>query len=268
MTAFREPDAAANRPPAAASAGEGTPLLVAVATYNERQTLPKLLQEIWRRLPRAEVLVVDDGSPDGTGQWCDDARAHEPRLHCLHRPARRGLGSAAAAAFRFAGQRGYPRVATIDADLSHDPAVLAEMLRRMEADPSIDAMIGSRYIAGGRIEGWTWRRRVASRWVNRLARAWLGLATRDNSGALQLLPHGRAPRRRYPPTRGARLRVPRGNPAPLAAPRGAQIEEIPIVFRDRAAGRSKLNTLESLRTLADLIRLRWTPPNQDDQNPN
>src|SRR4029079_12898963 len=112
--------------------------VVALATYNEIETLPSLVEEMWRELPSAHVLVVDDNSPDGTGRWCDNRAASEPRLTCLHRTSKQGLGSATMAAFRWALERDYDVIATLDADGSHDPCHLPALVEATQrADVAI-----------------------------------------------------------------------------------------------------------------------------------
>ena len=165
-------------------------LLIVVATYNELENLPKLLDELMVLLPQATILVVDDNSPDGTPAWLAEQSDVRPQLRFLIREKKVGLGAAAAAGF--AWDAAWPVwLVTMDADFSHRPEDVCRVLARAVADDTIDLVIGSRYVAGGEIVGWPWRRRVASRWINRLTRWSLGLTTRDNSGALRGLPDGR-----------------------------------------------------------------------------
>ena len=161
-------------------------LLVTIATFNEIENLPRLLEQLNQRLPAASILVVDDDSPDGTAAWAIERAATDHRLSCLLRTSERGLGKATMAGMKWGLEREFDLIATMDADLSHPPASLAEMLTIIESDPSVDVVIGSRYIAGGRVEGWPISRRVGSRLVNLFARCWLGLRTCDNSSALRI----------------------------------------------------------------------------------
>ena len=130
--------------------------LVTVATYNEIENLPRLGTEIFRHAPHADLLVIDDNSPDGTGQWCDNYAADDTRLHCLHRAGKLGLGSAIVAGMQYAIEHGYDYVLNMDADFSHDPRYIPDLLAGMDRDgqPPVDVMIGSRYVPGGGIEGW------------------------------------------------------------------------------------------------------------------
>ena len=156
--------------------------LVALATYNEIKNLPSLVDEICRVLPNADVVVVDDNSPDGTGRWCDERARIDPRMKCLHRPGKRGLGSATLAAMRFALDGPYDVLITMDADWSHDPQYLPALVRATEDG---DVVLGSRYCAGGAIEGWPLFRRALSRSANGLTRLLLRLPVRDTSGAFR-----------------------------------------------------------------------------------
>ena len=142
------------------------------------------MDEIFRYLPAVDLLVVDDNSPDGTGQWCDARAAEDPRLHCLHRAGKLGLGTAVIAAMKYALAGGYSYVLTMDADFSHPPKCLPAMIAGMnpEGGPSVNVMIGSRYIPGGGVEGWPLKRHFMSRGVNFYARWFLGLKPRDCSG--------------------------------------------------------------------------------------
>lgn len=231
-------------------------LLVALATYNEIGNLPHLIAVIRDALPAADILVVDDNSPDGTGRWCDEQRALGRPIVCLHRPKKLGLGSATAAAFGWAIQRGYTWLGTLDADFAHDPREFPAMIRVLAADPLLDVVIGSRYVPGGRIDGWPWRRRIASKFINIAARFWLGLSTHDNSGAFRLyrvavlrgIAADRLTSNSYAYLEEVLLRLQRA---------GARVAEVPITFRQRQQGRSKLGMSEILGTIRDLVFLRF-----------
>jgi dolichol-phosphate mannosyltransferase len=226
-------------------------ILVALATYNEVENLPGLIDEILRVLPAAELLVVDDNSPDGTGRWCDERAAGEPRLHCLHRARKLGLGSATLDAIQFALMRDYVVFVTLDADWSHDPAYLPVLV---DATDRADVVIGSRYVAGGAIEGWPWHRRWLSRRINALSHALLRLPVRDSSGAFRAY--------RVAKLRELRLdEVRAGGYAYLEEilwhldRLGATFAEVPITFRQRRAGESKISLREAAGKLGTLARL-------------
>ena len=225
--------------------------LVALATYNEIENLPSLVDEILRVLPDADVLVIDDNSPDGTGRWCDERAASEPRLHCLHRPGKQGLGSATLAGMRWALDRPYDAFITMDADWSHDPRYLTELVRASEAT---DVAIGSRYTAGGAIEGWPLHRRAMSRTMNTLTGVMLRLPIRDTSGAfrayrvaaLRSIDLSQVQAAGYSYLEEILWRLHRA---------GATFTEVPITFHQRRAGASKINFREAVGKLSTLLRL-------------
>ena len=228
-------------PPAASTT------LIVMATYNEMQNLPDLADEIFRHAPDVHVLVVDDNSPDGTGDWCDGRAAEDSRFHVLHRTRKLGLGTATVAGMRYALEHGYAYVLVMDADFSHPPRYLPDLQRGMELDgpqSPVDVMIGSRYLPGGGIEGWPWRRRWTSRAVNRYARCWLRLPVSDISGAfrcyrvsvLQRLDFGVIRARGYAFEEEILWWLKR---------HGARFGETPIVFVDRQRGQSKVNFREA-----------------------
>jgi len=151
------------------------PVLVFTATYNEADNIASLVEAVFRALPGCEMLVVDDNSPDGTGKILDDLAAQAPRLHVIHRPGKSGLGSAHKLAFKYALEHGYDLLVTMDADFSHDPAALPEMMSKLER---AEFVIGSRYTAGGRSEQ-TLSRVILSRGANGLTRVLLGIPVRE-----------------------------------------------------------------------------------------
>jgi len=262
---------------------EGEGCLAIIATYNEIDNLPLLLEAIHQRHPRMQVLVIDDNSPDGTGRWADDfARKHD-WCHLLSRPAKQGLGSAAVAGFRWALQRDYQRVLTMDADFSHDPGQIHRLLAVAgpsdenaagQTGPPLDdpshgthssleepVVIGSRYVPGGQIEGWPWTRRWASGLINRFARLWLRLPTRDNSGAFRCYPTSLLRRLDLGQIRNQGYGY-LEEILYLAQGLGARMVEVPITFRDRTRGKSKINAIEALRAIGTLLRLGFQRRNR------
>ncbi len=188
--------------------------LITVATYNEMENLPRLVEEIFRFAPEADLLVIDDNSPDGTGHWCDQKAAEDPRVHCLHRPGKLGLGTAILAGMKYAVEHGYKYVLNMDADFSHQPRYLPELLAGMDppGGPPVDVMIGSRYVPGGGVEGWPLRRHLMSRGVNFYARWLLGLEPKDCSGGFRCYRTSRLEPARCRRRPQLRLFVPGGNP--------------------------------------------------------
>ncbi|MFT5524675.1 MAG: dolichol-phosphate mannosyltransferase, partial [Pirellulaceae bacterium] len=160
--------------------------LITIATYNEIENLPQLVDEIFEFTPDVDVLVIDDNSPDGTGEWCDAKSLKDPRIHCLHREGKLGLGTATIAGMKYAIDHDYEYMLNLDADFSHHPKYLPDLLSGMEEqkEPN-DVMIGSRYVPGGGTKGWPLHRRLMSRCVNLYARVMLGLPARDCSGAFR-----------------------------------------------------------------------------------
>jgi dolichol-phosphate mannosyltransferase len=228
--------------------------LVALATYNEIANLPTLVEEILRILPSADLLVVDDNSPDGTGRWCDERAGVEPRLRCLHRSGKLGLGSATLEAIRYALANDYETFITLDADWSHDPAYLTQLVAALDI---ADVAIGSRYCPGGAIEDWPMHRRVVSRWVNGLTRLLLRLPVRDASGAFRAY--------RVAKLRELRLEEIRATGYAYLEEllwhlhrAGATFAEVPITFHERRAGQSKVNLGEARSKLGTLFRLART----------
>jgi dolichol-phosphate mannosyltransferase len=237
--------------------------LVTIPTYNEMDNLPRLVEEVFQCLPGADILVIDDHSPDGTGQWCDQQRARRPRLFCLHRAGKLGLGTATIAGMKYAIEHGYRYVLNMDADFSHQPKYLPAILAGMEPAQSEprDVMIGSRYVPGGGVEGWPLRRQLMSRAVNLYARTLLGLRPKDCSGAyrcyrvamLAKLDFDAIRSRGYSFQEEILWRLKR---------LGARFGETPITFIDRRLGTSKIDSGEALAALRIIFTLglrNWLP---------
>jgi dolichol-phosphate mannosyltransferase len=232
------------------------------ATYNEIENLPRLIDAISSVAPEADVLVVDDNSPDGTGAWCDSKGASDPRVHCLHRSGKLGLGSAIIEGMKYAVANGYDYVINMDADFSHDPSAIPSLLAGMEdrgQTPGADIMIGSRYIPGGGIEGWPLKRYVMSWSVNVYARWLLGLKPKDCSGGyrcyrtslLARLDFGTIRSRGYSFQEEVLWRLNR---------LGARIGETPITFVNRQHGASKIDSgeaWEAVRIILSLGSQHW-----------
>ncbi|OHV05879.1 dolichol-phosphate mannosyltransferase [Mycobacterium talmoniae] len=152
--------------------------LVVIPTYNERENLPLILGRVRQAKPEAHVLVVDDGSPDGTGQLADDLAAAAPdRVHVMHRTAKAGLGAAYLAGFAWGLAREYAVIVEMDADGSHAPEQLHRLLDAV--DGGADVAIGSRYVDGGAVRNWPWRRLALSKTANTYSRLLLGVGIHD-----------------------------------------------------------------------------------------
>ena len=220
-------------------------LLITVCTYNERENLSLLIPEIFAFLPDGEVLVIDDNSPDGTGQLAEEMAAQDSRVRVQHRTGKLGLGTAILAGFRSAIDADYDFVLNMDADFSHHPRYLPALVALMDR---CDVAIGSRYVPGGAAVGWPLTRRLMSRSINLYARCLLGLRTHDNSGAyrcyrvskLKELDLNLVRARGYAFQEEILYRCLRV---------GCRLEETPIVFEDRQRGTSKVSYYEIITAL-------------------
>ncbi|MFC3687672.1 polyprenol monophosphomannose synthase [Aquipuribacter hungaricus] len=212
--------------------------VVCVPTYDEIESLPPLLDRLFAARPDVDVLVVDDGSPDGTGRWADERAAAEPRLHVLHRSGKQGLGAAYLAGFAWALGRGYDVVCEMDADGSHAPEQLGGLLAAVAG--GADLAIGSRWVPGGEVRNWPWTRRVLSRGGNTYTRLVLGIGVRDatagfrafSAHALRTLPLADVA------SAGYCFQV---DLAWRASRCGLRVVEVPITFVEREAGASKMS---------------------------
>lgn len=225
--------------------------LVVIATYNEIENLPQLIDEILHYAPDVDILVIDDNSPDGTGEWCDERAATDDRIRVIHRPGKLGLGSATVAGLCYAIEHAYAYVLVMDADFSHHPRYIPALRSRMDSDDaesSVDVMIGSRYVTGGDVEGWPIGRRLASRAINAYARCLLGLRIRDCSGAFRCFRTETLKRIDFDAMRSQGYSFLEELLWHLKR-KGARFGEEPIVFVDRQKGRSKINTREALAAL-------------------
>lgn len=213
-------------------------VLVIVPTYNELESLATILGRIRQSLPEADVLVVDDASPDGTGELADTLAAGDPGLSVLHRAAKQGLGVAYRAGFDYALAAGYDYVVEMDADGSHDPADLPSMLEL--ARGGADLVIGSRWVPGGRVLNWPWIRQAISRTGNSYSRRVLGSRIRDLTSGFRIFTASalRSIELSAISSQGYCFQV---ELAWLLERAGKTIVEHPIVFVERAAGRSKMH---------------------------
>jgi dolichol-phosphate mannosyltransferase len=227
-------------------------IVVVLPTYNERENVSMLLASVRRSLPDADVLVVDDNSPDGTAGLVEETASELGQIKLLRRPGKQGLGSAYRNGFAIALDEGYDVVVSMDVDFSHDPAVLPELLRLIDA--GADAVIGSRYVPGGATVDWPLYRRLLSRWGNRYTSFVLGLQVRDcTSGyrayraeALRAIDPASTTAEGYAfltelVRRLVRLR--------------ARVMETPIVFTDRRYGESKMSGRIVVESM--LLVTRW-----------
>ncbi|MFK7738989.1 MAG: polyprenol monophosphomannose synthase [Planctomycetota bacterium] len=225
--------------------------LVVIPTYNERENVEPILAAVHRYLD-CDVLVVDDGSPDGTGDLADAVAARDPRVHVLHRQGKQGLGTAYIAGFRFAIEQGYERVCEMDADFSHAPWDLPRLVYGSEQH---ELVIGSRYVKGGCTVGWDFSRRMLSRGANLYTRAVLWSGIRDNTAgfrcfdtaALQQLDLDSVNAQGYAFQIEMAFRMKR---------KGFSVRELPIHFIDRRVGNSKMDSKIAREALMLVPKLR------------
>jgi dolichol-phosphate mannosyltransferase len=211
--------------------------LIVTPTYQEAENIATFLERARKAAPNADILVVDDNSPDGTGEIAEQKATELGQIDVLHRPAKTGLGEAYREGFALGLERGYDRLVQIDADLSHDPAVIPTLLRAL--DDGAQVAVGSRYVAGGEIPHWPWFRRAISRWGNRYAALVLGLKLRDatsgyrayQADVLRLINFGSTR------AKGYGFQIETGYRVFTAR---QPVTEVPIVFTDRVRGHSKM----------------------------
>jgi dolichol-phosphate mannosyltransferase len=238
---------------------------VILPTYNERENLETVVALTRAALASCDppvagtVLVVDDGSPDGTGEIADELAAEHDDVRVLHRTRKGGLGGAYLAGFAAALDAGADFVLEMDADLSHDPADLPRLIAA--ARHGADVVLGSRYVDGGGVEGWSLHRQLISRAGGRYAAAVLGLRVRDLTGGFKCF-RASALRALDPDlvrSRGYAFQV---ELTFHAARAGLEIAEVPIVFRERVHGRSKMSPAIAFEALwkVPLLRVRALDP--------
>ena len=219
-----------------------TRTLITLCTYNERENIRQLIPELHTVAPDATILIIDDNSPDGTGQLADQLSAADPRVQVLHRAGKQGLGTAILAGFYYAIDQGFEFVVNLDADFSHNPKYIPELIQRTS---QCDVVIASRYVRGGGVAGWTRGRKLMSQSINVWARLCLGLTTQDNSGSFRCyrvsklaeIDWSRTMARGYAFQEEVLYRCQRVN---------CRMVEVPIVFEDRRFGTTKINLRECL----------------------
>lgn len=232
-----------------------TDKLIITPTYNEIENLETFVEGVFEHMPGTDILVIDDGSPDGTGDLADRLAKAEERIHVMHREGKQGLGTAYRAGFAWALERDYAYVFEMDTDLSHDPVYLPQFVRALEDDA--DLVIGSRNVPGGSVEGWGPLRHFISKGGSIYSRTVLGVKVRDLTSGYKGF------RRRVLEaldwdafqSEGFFFQV-ETNYRTLKA--GFTIREVPIVFRDRTAGQSKMSGSIFVEALIKMWQLRFS----------
>jgi len=226
--------------------------IVVVPTYNERENVARLLTAVRRHVPGADILVVDDNSPDGTAEIAEATAAELGQIKVLRRPGKQGLGSAYRDGFKIAFDEGYEVIVSMDVDLSHDPAVIPRMLDIIGR--GADTVIGSRYVPGGSTVNWPFYRRFLSKWGNRYAAFMLRIKVRDctsgfrayRASALMAIEPSSTTAEGYAFLTELVRRLARG---------GFSIEETPITFVDRQFGTSKMSRHIIIESM--MLVTRW-----------
>ena len=229
-------------------------VLVVSATYNERENIATLIECVLAVSPDLQLLIVDDDSPDGTGQIALSLAERNPRLHLLVRRGRRGLGTAILEGFELGRQQGFDVAVNMDADFSHDPADIPRLLAALEpvGGRPVDVVVGSRRVAGGQTVGWPVSRHVASRLVGWFTRWLMWVPIRDASSGFRAVRLAIFDRISGPFAQGYAFqedllwRVHRA---------GGRLAEVPITFTDRQRGASKADFAESRRSIGELLLL-------------
>ncbi|GIX00531.1 MAG: glycosyl transferase [Pirellulaceae bacterium] len=233
-------------------------ILILLCTYNEGDNIGPMLDRLREVAPRSAIVVVDDHSPDGTGEIVAQRAEHDPAIKLITRYERKGLGAAIRQGLQYAIENGYDLVINLDADLSHDPAAIPSMLRKCREE-DYDVVVGSRYEPGGGFDGLPWHRRWISRALNTYATRVLRLPISDCSGSYRCY--------RVDALRRIDLNSIRCNGygfleeilvALLRA--GCRVGQVPIVFHSRRHGQSKLRLSDALGALRVIHRLAWQGP--------
>lgn len=233
--------------------------LVILPTFNERGNLRAVLEGVRSSMGAAEIVVVDDASPDGTAALARDLATHLGNIHLLQRPSKQGLGRAYAAGFRWGLERGYSRLVQMDADLSHDPGDLPRIVSALD---HADLVIGSRYIRGGSISEWNALRRLLSRFGGAYARMLLGLEVSDPTGGFRAWRAEALATMDFETARSAGYAF-QIEMAHRAARRGLRMVELPIHFRERSHGRSKMTPGIALAAAFEVPRMRASSDTPD-----
>lgn len=230
-------------------------IAVIIPTYNERENIPDLVEMILRLPYALHLIIVDDNSPDGTGELAEAIAAREERLSVIRRAGKLGLGTAYLAGFRLAFEQGRSHMMTMDADFSHHPRYIPDMIRRME-EGGYDLVIGSRYVPGGGTRHWHWQRVLFSWGANQIAKFSLGLRPNDCTAGFRLY------RREVLESIDLDNIFSNGYSFLLemllkVQQRGWHIGEVPILFADRQRGASKISKDEIFKAGYTVLRLRW-----------
>lgn len=231
-------------------------VLIAVCTLNESENIVSLIRSMRNEVPSADILIVDDNSPDGTADLVEEHFDEDSQVILRVRENQKGLGGAIRFAMQHAVDCGYHFFMNLDGDFSHDPQQLPDLLSRIESDPDLDVVIGSRYAEGGKIVGWPMHRKWMSWLINRFAVTCLGLPVGDCSGSMRCYRVDALVRVNLESLRVNGYAVLEEILLRLVE-QGSQLSEVPITFTDRQKGASKLTFREACRSCGQLLRMAW-----------
>ncbi|GAA4098118.1 dolichol-phosphate mannosyltransferase [Nocardioides kongjuensis] len=231
--------------------------VMVIPTYNEASNIAWIVERVRIAQPQVDVLVVDDGSPDGTGAIADGIARADPQVHVLHRTEKAGLGAAYLAGFAWALEAGYDVIGEMDADGSHQPEQLQRLLVGLR---DADLVIGSRWVPGGSVVNWPWQRELLSRGGNLYVRVLLGIGVRDATAGYRLFRRSTLERIRLDEVRSTGY-VFQTDLVTRTLQAGLTVREVPIEFVERVRGESKMSgqvALESLKRITWWgLRQRW-----------
>jgi len=213
-------------------------VLVIIPTYNESENIRLITERVRRAVPAVDLLIADDNSPDGTGAIADELAAADPRIHVLHRAGKQGLGAAYLAGFAWAGEHAYDAVFEMDADGSHAPE---ELPRLLDALADADVVLGSRWVAGGKVINWPWHRFLLSRGGNLYTRVVLGMPFHDATGGYRAY-RMTALNKMETETVASQGYCFQVDLAWRAHRHGFRVAELPITFAERERGASKMSS--------------------------
>lgn len=210
--------------------------LVIIPTYNERDNVIQIVPAVLSALPEADLLIVDDNSPDGTGDLAQSLFGSDPRFHLLRRTGPRGLGLSYVDSYKYALQSGYSRVVQMDADFSHHPKYLPDMVKASE---NADVVMGSRYCPGGGVENWPAQRKLLSKFANRYVSVITGVQVKDATAGFRCYSRRALERIHVEEvvSNGYAFQVEMTYRAAIV---GMKVVEVPIIFTDRTLGQSKM----------------------------
>lgn len=225
-------------------------VVIVVPTYNEAENIEWITRRVRRAVPEADVMIVDDGSPDGTGAIADRMAAEDPQVTVVHRTVKEGLGAAYLHGFRVALEQGYDVIGEMDADGSHQPEQLPRLLAALE---DADVVLGSRWVPGGAVVNWPWTRMALSRGGNLYTRLLLGIPVRDATGGFRLFRRTTLEKLDLDSVQSVGYCF-QADLAWRAVEAGLRVREVPIEFIERLRGESKMNRDVAVESLVRITR--------------